>query len=308
MMYFNLEACLGKQEENYYGIGHVTVLSGQAIYLPFESKIASCYVRPGQYVKKNQSLFLLDKLMLEKEMYKLEVEQLELKQSLYDLDKNKIHQSEGALNLSQAFQEMEYAKKRFDDSQKLLDAGIVSEEEYLWDKRRHQQAIDNYKKHQTMAKHLNNHRISQEKRTLLIKKIKNTQLQLNQIKKYWHNPVLVSKQSGIVLPVKLKTNEYYCQPGEKLSADQAIFWLAPIENRRVELKLDQAELDYVKVGSKSEITYLGQGAHSFLSEVLEIEAIPEPNSSPPKYKVYLKAQKETNIRLGTQARVKVYFE
>lgn len=294
--------------ESYHGIGQVTVLSGQAIYLPFEARINTCLVRPGQYIKKNQPIFTLETSVLEREVHKLELEHLELKQSLYDLKKNKINITEEALNLSQALQETEYAKKRWQDSEKLLEAGIISKEEYIWDKRRHQQSLDNYNKQAVMHKHINDQAIYREKYMLVNKRIERSETRLKTIKRYLKAPTIVAGHEGLVLPVKLKTSEFYCHPGEKILSEQAIFWLAPVQNMRVELKMDQTELSQVKKGDKAEIIYPGYSAQKHSSEVIEIEAIPESSMMPAKYKVYLKVEEGQNLRLGTQARVKIDFD
>jgi HlyD family secretion protein len=305
---FTEQTCFAAEEKIYHGIGQVTVLYGEAISFPFDAKISTCHVRPGQYVKKNQSLFSFNVLALEKEIQKLEIEYLELKQSLYELEKNNINLSEGALQLNQALQEAEYAQKRKQDSVRLLQAGIISHEEYLWDKRRHRQAVDNYKKQLAMHQHLKNRSIQYEKRLLLNKKIKSNQIQFKKIKTYISHPVFNAGQEGMVLPVKLKPTEFYCQSGEKILNDQIIFWLAPLENRRVELKMDQIELTQVKVGNKAEICYQGDFTKKYLSEVMEIDAMPESTNMPPKYRVFLKVQNAEEVKLGTQAKVKVYFE
>ncbi len=299
---------LAQAAEIYHGIGQVTVLSGQAIYLPFDSKISECLVRPGQYVKKNQPMFSVDVGVLEKEIYKLDIELLELKQALYELEKSRLTLSEGALNLHQAQQESDYAKKRWQDSDKLFQAGIISHEEYIWDKRRYIQSVDAHKKQLAMHRHLNNQTLSKEKRMLLNKKINHTQNKLTQIKKYLTHPLIVATQEGLILPVKLKAGEFYCLAGEKILSEQAIFWLAPKQSRRVELKMDQAELSQVKLGNKAEMTFMGYSGESFRSEVLEIDAIPEPNILPPRYRLYLKMAESQPVRLGTQARVKIYFD
>lgn len=308
LLFIYISSCLADISKIYQGIGQVTVLSGQAVYLPFETKIEACLVRSGQYVKKNQPLFKLDLNVVEKEVYKLDIELLELKQNLYELEKNSLTLSEGALNLSQALKEKEYAHKRWQDSEKLVKAGVISEEEYGWDKRRYFQALDTYKKQSAMHRHLTNQSLFREKRILLNKKIKHTQSKLTHLKQYLTRPLITAVQEGLVLPVKLKSGDFYCLPGEKILSDQAIFWLASNESRRVELKMDQTELAQVKTGNKAEIMFMGYPGGSFLSEVLEINAIPEPNILPPKYRVYLKINSIEQVRLGTQARVKIYFE
>jgi multidrug resistance efflux pump len=300
--------CFGNEEKIYHGIGQVTVLYGEAISFPFEAKISKCHVRPGQYVKKNQSLFSFDVGVLEKEIQKLEIEYLELKQNLYELEKSNINLSEGALNLRQALQEAEYAQKRKQDSERLWQAGIISHEEYLWDKRRHRQSVDNYKKQLALHQHLTNRNIQNEKRLLLNKKIKSNQTLLKKIKTYASHPVFNAWQEGLVLPVKLKPTEFYCQAGENLLNEQVVFWLTPLEDRRVELKMDQIELSQVKVGNKAEIYYQGDFSKKYLSEVMEIDAMPESTNMPPKYRVFLKVQNAEQVKLGTQAKVKVYFE
>lgn len=297
-----------QEPEIYHGIGQVTVLSGEAISLPFEAKIKTCYIRPGQYVKKKQALFLLDYANLDKELQKLEVEHLELKQSLYELDKNNLTFSESELNLKQAFEEKAYAQKRQMDSQKLLQAGIISQEEYLWDKRRFQQAQDQYNKQLAVHRHINDRSFLKEKRFLIIKKIRQTQTILYNIKKYISNSIFYAPSDGLALPIKLKSNEFNCQAGEKLSSEQAIFWLAPLENRRIELKMDQLELQQVKVGQKAEVVYHGNPNKKYASEIMEIDSIPESNNLPPKYKVFLKVGDVPDLKLGTQARVKIYFD
>lgn len=292
--------------EIYQGIGQVTVLAGQAIYLPFESKIDTCLVRPGQYVKKKQPLFSLDISVLEREIDKLEIDILDYKQQLFDLEKNNITLSEAAANLHQAQLETEYAKKRWQDSDKLLQAGIISHEEYVWDKRRYQQANDAYKNQLVMQRHLNNQTISSEKKLLLKKKRVRAQGMLAELKKFKQQPIFFADFEGLVAPVKLKSGEFHCLSGEKLLNEQAILWLVPQKNRRVELKLDQTDLSQINIGNKANIKFLGYPNKNVSSKVLEIDAIPEPNVLPPKYRLYLEMENVEAIRIGTQARVKIY--
>lgn len=294
--------------EVYNGIGQVTVLHGQAVYLPFEIKIDTCLVRTGQYVQQNQALFSIDSYILAKTINDLEIEHLELKQNLYELEKNNLSIYESKVNLTQALQELEYAKKRWQDSEKLLQAGIISQEEYLWDKRRYQQSADHYKKQLILQKQVNNHTVYNEKVMLLNKKIKNSQHKIIQAKNHVKNPMVRANKKGLVLPVKLKSGEFYCQSGEKILNEQVILWLAPIENRRVELKLDQIDIYKVKVGNKAEIAFPAYGSQTIRSEVVEIDAMPEQNIIPAKYRVFLKMNSDEQIRLGTQARVKIYFD
>lgn len=294
--------------ETYQGIGQVTVLTGQAIYLPFESKIDACLVRPGQYVKKNQPLFSLDVLVVDKEIDKLEIDILEYKQQLFDLGKNNLTLSEAALTLHQAQQETEYAKKRWQDSDKLFQAGIISHEEYMWDKRRYQQSVDAYKKQLAMQQHLNNRAIFSEKKQLLNKKMTRAQVMLAELKKFKRQPIFLASSDGLVTPIKLKPGEFHCASGEKILPEQAILWLVPQQNRRVELKLDQTDLSHIKIGDKADISFLGYSNKTISSKVLEIDAIPEPNVLPPKYRIYLEMANVDAIRLGTQTRVKIYFD
>lgn len=295
-------------QENYQGIGQVTVLSGQAIYLPFEAKIDTCLVRPGQYIKKNQPLFSLDLSVLEREIDKLEIDILDYKQQLFDLEKNNLTLSEAAVNLHQALQETEYAKKRWQDSDKLFQAGIISNEEYMWDKRRYHQAVDAYKKQLAMQKHLNNQSISSEKKLLLKKKTTRAQAKLVELKKFKKQPIFLANFEGLVTPLKLKTGEFYCVSGEKILSEQAILWLVPQQNRRIELKLDPTDLSQINIGNKADIVFLGYSNKNISSKVLEIDAIPEPNVLPPKYRIYLEMANADAIRIGTQARVKIYVD
>ncbi len=293
-------------QENYQGIGQVTALSGKAIYLPFESKIDACLVRPGEYVKKNQPLFSLDRFVLDQEIDKIEIDILDYKQQLFDLEKNNLTLSESALNLHQAQQETEYAKKRWQDSDKLFQAGIISHEEYMWDKRRYQQTVDAYKKQLAMQKHLNNQTIFNEKKILLKKKMMRAQAMLTELKKFKKQPIFLAAFDGLVAPIKLKPGEFHCTSGEKILHEQDILWLVPQQNRRVELKLDQTDLSQVSIGNKAEISFIGYPNKSMSSKVLEIDAIPEPNVLPPKYRIYLEMTNAEAIRLGTQTRVKIY--
>lgn len=295
-----------KAIELYQGIGQVTVLSGQAVYLPFEAKIDTCLVRPGQYVKKKQPLFSLDVSVLEREIDKLEIDILDYKQQLFDLEKNNLTLSDAAVNLHQALQETEYAKKRWQDSDKLLHAGIISQEEYMWDKRRYHQAIDAYKKQLAMQQHLSNQTIYAEKKLLLRKKMVRGQARLIELKKFKKQPIFLADFEGLVTPIKLKTGEFHCISGEKILSEQTVLWLVPQQNRRVELKLDQVDLSQVNVGNKADIIFLGYSNKNISSKVLEIDAIPEPNMLPPKYRIYLEMTDADAIRIGTQARVKIY--
>jgi HlyD family secretion protein len=292
--------------------GYIEPFEKQEINLDTTQKVSAVYVQEGQAVKAGDLLFKLDDTdsayRLKSEQLSLKVAQSELNNLLKSETKDKkdltFSVAQAELAYKNAVDELNDAKIRCEDNQKLYSEGFISKEE-LDNGLRNLSKLESTKIMQEMQLERSKHALSNydDERQQQIDKLKSNieliQMNIDNL----NSKIDISTKAlinGIVIRCKLQNDQYP-------SVDSTKVEVYDLSQYIINIYIKQNEAVQVMEGQKASIRITGLEQKTYLGTVIEVEdtaTMLQGGTKVPMVKVKIAVDEpDQNIRVGFEAQV-----
>jgi len=274
--------------------GKLVPYESMEIISPYHATIHKKHVNYGDQVTAGQLLFELTSAELTEKLAQANIELIEATFQ-FEKQKNWLQSHEvlqAKSNVNRALQYTHHQEARYLQTQKLVEAGVVSTEEYLLDKRSYEesrQQVENAKRYYIEVKK------NGDKTHLALAKLRYDQAksQVESLTRKNTSLKVLAPINGVVLaPTTPTKSEGSILSNKKaLREGESIIQIASQERFTVRIKVDEYDIIHLKKEQKAEITLPALGGEKLKGKILSLYSqseVKEPHHA---------AQFEVNILL-----------
>ncbi|MBS0285762.1 MAG: efflux RND transporter periplasmic adaptor subunit [Proteobacteria bacterium] len=244
---------------------------------PYNATVKAKYVSFGEKVTQDQVLYELSSPELQARLTEEKMRLFEYTQNLEKIEhwQSSTEMLQAQYNVNRAEDELEHDQDRYEQTQKLYNAGIVSKEEYASDERSYKQSLNHF--NQT-KKHLEDIKKKGDKQYVELAKMKVWQSN-NQIKilnQKVEELTIRSPLTGIFLPPpRVEPNREWSNGFNRKTfhEDQCLGIVAENDNVYVQIKVDEYDIVSIHKNQDAKVRLLAFGDKQLKGKIYEINML-----------------------------------
>ncbi len=244
---------------------------------PAHASIAAKYVSFGDQVKKDDVLFELSSPDLQVRLNEEKMRLFEYQQHLEKLQRwdSSSEVLQAQYSLSRAEDEFEHDKDRFEQSQKLYNAGIVSKEEFAQDERSYKHSLNHYNQ---SKQNLSDIKKKGGEQYIKLAKLKVSQCeaQIKLLNDKMQALTIRSPLTGIFLPpIRPDATREWANASHRKSyqEDQSLGIVAQNDHIYVQIKVDEYDIINIHKDQEAKVSLLALSGKPFQGKIHEINLL-----------------------------------